>query len=295
MLSPLSNPDAHVPTLPLEAYRELVACAIAEDRGAGDITTQAIVPAETRGSGSLIVKSSCVIAGLAVAEEVCRQVDVRLAWRSHVRDGDRGEPGDLVATVTGPAVSLLSAERTLLNFLQHLSGIATLTRAFVDASGGRVTILDTRKTLPTLRALEKYAVLCGGGTNHRFGLFDGVLIKDNHIRVAASIGAAVTRMRAALVAAGTEDMRIEVETQSLEQVQEALAAGADVIMLDNLDVPTMVTAVRMIGGRARVEISGGVTLDRVPELATLGADFVSVGALTHSAAAADISLEIETD
>lgn len=274
--------------------RELVARALAEDLGSGDLTTRAIVPSDLPGRATLIAKTTCVVAGLPVAEEVCRQVDARIEWHSLCGDGDRRAPGELLATLRGPAVGLLAAERTLLNLLQHLSGIATLTRAFVDAADGRMTILDTRKTLPTLRALEKYAVRCGGGTNHRFGLFDGVLIKDNHIRVAGSIGEAVRRMREDLAQRGTAGLPIEVEAQSLEQVQDAVDAGADIIMLDNLDDETMRTAVTMIGGRAKVEISGGITLGRVPALALIGADFVSVGALTHSAPAADISLEIET-
>ncbi len=197
-------------------------------------------------------------------------------------------PGARLAEIDGFARGILAAERTALNFLQHLSGIASLTRRFVDASRGRMTILDTRKTVPTLRGLAKYAVRCGGGTNHRFGLHDGVLIKDNHIRVAGSIGEAVRRVRERHRATP-----IEVETQSLQQVDAALAAGADIIMLDNLDDAQMAEAVRRIAGRARVEISGGITLERIPVLTAIGADCVSVGALTHSAPAADISLEVD--
>jgi nicotinate-nucleotide pyrophosphorylase (carboxylating) len=275
-------------------YRELVTRALAEDLGPGDLTTGAIVPPDLPGQATLIAKTPCVVAGLSVAEEVCRQVDARIEWQSLCADGDRRKPGELLATLRGPAAGLLAAERTLLNLLQHLSGIATLTRAFVDAADGRITILDTRKTLPALRALEKYAVRCGGGTNHRFGLFDGVLIKDNHIRVAGSIAEAVRRTRARLVQQGTTQLPIEVETQSLGQVQDAIDAAVDIIMLDNLDDDSMRTAVTMIAGRAKVEISGGITLGRIPALALIGADFVSVGALTHSAPAADISLEIET-
>lgn len=274
--------------------RDLVARALAEDLGSGDLTTRAIVPPGVRATAIVIAKTPCVVAGLSVAEEVCRQVDERLHWRARSADGDRCAPGTILATLDGPAAGVLGAERTLLNLLQHLSGVATLTRAFVDATGGGITILDTRKTLPTLRSLEKYAVRCGGGRNHRFGLFDGVLIKDNHIRVAGSIREAVSRMRAYLVAEGRQTLLVEVETQSLAEVEEAIDAGADIIMLDNLTTPQMKDALRLIAGRAKVELSGGVTLDRIPELAALGADFVSVGALTHSAPAADISLEIET-
>jgi nicotinate-nucleotide pyrophosphorylase (carboxylating) len=211
---------------------------------------------------------------------------VRLQPSKH--DGDLCHAEDVIGRVTGPAAALLSAERTALNFLQHLSGIATLTRRFVDAAHGTVTILDTRKTVPTLRALAKYAVRCGGATNHRTGLYDAVLIKDNHIRIAGGIAEAVRRVRA-----GEASGPIEVECQSLEEVDQAIAARADVIMLDNLSDAEMREAIARIARRAKVEISGGVTLDRLLLLAALGADCVSVGALTHSAPAADISLEIE--
>ena len=185
---------------------------------------------------------------------------------------------------------MLTAERTALNFLQRLSGIATLTRRFVDAAGGTITVLDTRKTTPTLRALEKYAVRAGGGTNHRAGLDDGVLIKDNHVRLAGGVSEAVKRMKDA-----DPEMPIEVEAQSLEQVDEAIAAGADIILVDNLPLDDIREAVKRVNGRAKVELSGGVTLDRIPELAKTGANYVSVGALTHSAPAADLSFELEPD
>jgi nicotinate-nucleotide pyrophosphorylase (carboxylating) len=188
----------------------------------------------------------------------------------------------------GHASGLLTAERTALNFLQRLSGIATLTRRFVDAAAGRITVLDTRKTTPLLRALEKYAVRAGGAVNHRSGLDDGILIKDNHIRLAGGVVNAVTRMQRK-----TREMATEVEAQSLQQVDDALAAGADIILLDNLTTPDIVVAVQKCRGRAKTEISGGVTLARMPELAATGADFVSVGALTHSAPAVDLSFEIE--
>jgi nicotinate-nucleotide pyrophosphorylase (carboxylating) len=185
---------------------------------------------------------------------------------------------------------MLTAERTALNFLQRLSGIATLTRRFVDASGGRITVLDTRKTTPTLRALEKYAVRAGAGTNHRAGLDDGVLIKDNHVRLAGGVIEAVQRMKAA-----KPEMPIEVEAQSLEQVDQALDAAADIILVDNLPVDQITEAVRRARGRAQIEVSGGVTLDHMAELAATGADYVSIGALTHSAAAVDLSFELEPD
>jgi nicotinate-nucleotide pyrophosphorylase (carboxylating) len=185
---------------------------------------------------------------------------------------------------------MLTAERTALNFLQRLSGIATLTRRYVDAAGGGITILDTRKTTPTLRALEKYAVRAGGGTNHRSGLDDGILIKDNHIRLGGGVSEVVKRMKAA-----RQEMPIEIEAQTLQQVDEAIAAGADIILIDNLPIDEVREAVRRVAGRGKTELSGGVTLDRIPELAKTGADYVSVGALTHSAPAADISFELELD
>ena len=194
-------------------------------------------------------------------------------------------PAIVVAEYQGHAAAMLTAERTALNFLQRLSGIATLTRQFVDAAAGRITVLDTRKTTPLLRALEKYAVRAGGARNHRSGLDDGILIKDNHIRLAGDVGQAVTRMRKA-----NREMPTEVEAQTLDQVDEALNAGADIVLLDNMSTPDITEAVRRCRGRAKTEISGGVTLSRMPELAATGADFVSIGALTHSAPAADLEL-----
>jgi nicotinate-nucleotide pyrophosphorylase (carboxylating) len=205
-------------------------------------------------------------------------------------DGSRCAHSEIVAELRGAAGPMLTAERTALNLLQRLTGIATLTRRYVEAAGGRIMILDTRKTTPTLRPLEKYAVRAGGGTNHRFGLDDAILIKDNHIRLAGGVKPAIERMRAA-----RPDMPIEIEAQSLEQVDEVLGAGAETILLDNLSTDQIGEAVRRINGRAKIEISGGITLERIPELAETGADYVSVGALTHSAPAADLSLEIEPD
>jgi len=267
---------------------DLVALTLEEDIAFGDVTTRLTVPAGTEAEAEIRSKAEGVLAGIDVAGEVFQQVDISLDYMPLLADGAELRPGTVIARVQGSAASILTAERTALNFLQHLSGIATVTRAYVDAAGGRIGILDTRKTMPLLRALEKEAVRTGGGHNHRFGLFDGVLIKDNHIRAAGGIGAAVAAART-----GAQHLlKIEVEAQSLVQVEEALAAGADVIMLDNLSTDDMRRAVEIIGGRAQVEISGGVTLERIPELAALGADFVSVGALTHSVKALDINLEI---
>ena len=279
-----------VPFQPLDPalYREIVRRALAEDLGWGDVTTEATVPPELRARGILLAKSPCVLAGLDVAAEVFKQLDPGCVFQPRRKDADHCEPGDIVAEVHGSAAAMITAERTALNFVQRLSGIATLTRRFVDAAGGRITILDTRKTTPTLRALEKYAVRAGSGTNHRAGLDDGILIKDNHIRLAGGVAAAVQRMKD-----DDPEMPIEIEAQSLEQVDEALAAGVDCILVDNLPIDVIKEAVRRTAGRVKIEISGGVTLERIAELAATGAHYVSVGALTHSAAAADLSFEIE--
>jgi len=279
-----------VPFEPLEPalYREPVRRALAEDLGWGDVTTEATVDSALRARGVILAKCDCVIAGLDIAAEAFRQLDPGAVFTVHHGDGERCGPGTVVAEVHGAAAAMLTAERTALNFLQRLSGIATATRKYVDATGGKITILDTRKTTPTLRALEKYAVRAGGGTNHRDGLDDGILIKDNHIRLAGGVAEALARMKAA-----RQEMPIEIEAQSLEQVDQAIAAGADIILLDNLSLDEVREGVRRIGGRAKVELSGGVTLERIPELAATGADYISVGALTHSALAADLSFELE--
>src|SRR3954451_11355972 len=279
-----------IPFQPLDPalYRETVRRALAEDLGWGDVTTDATVSSDLQAKGVILAKSTCVIAGLDVAAESFRQLDPGCTFTSKRPDGQHCHPGDVVAELHGLAAPMLTAERTALNFLQRLSGIATLTRRFVDATGGRITVLDTRKTTPTLRALEKYAVRAGAGTNHRAGLDDGVLIKDNHVRLAGGVAQAVARMKAA-----TPEMPIEVEAQTLDQVDEALAAAADIILVDNLPLDAIREAVRRARGRAQIEISGGVTLDRLPELAATGADYVSVGALTHSAPAADLRFELE--
>lgn len=268
-------------------YRDVVRRALAEDLAGGDVTSDATVAAGQRGRGELVAKQDCVLAGIEVAAEVFRQCDPRAVVRPRRRDGESCAPGDVIATVEGPAAALLGAERTALNFLQRMSGIATGARRYVDAAAGRTTILDTRKTTPTLRALEKYAARAGGVTNHRFGLGDGLLIKDNHVRLAGSIPAAVARARAA--AGG---LPVEVEAQSLAEVDEALEAGADVVLIDNLSDERTAAAIARCRGRARTEVSGGVTLARLPALAALGPTYVSVGALTHSAAAVDVSFEM---
>jgi nicotinate-nucleotide pyrophosphorylase (carboxylating) len=281
-----------VPFEPLDPalYRETVRRALAEDLGWGDVTTEATVPRDQRARGVIVAKSPCVLAGLDVAIETFRQLDPAVSVTVKRRDSDRCDSGDIVADLRGAAASMLTAERTALNFLQRLSGIATLTRRFVDAAAHGISVLDTRKTTPTLRALEKYAVRAGGGTNHRVALDDGILIKDNHARLAGGVEEALRRMKAA-----KPEMPVQVEAQSLEDVDAALTAGADLILLDNLSFEQLREAVRRIGGRAKIEVSGGVTLDRIPDLARTGANYVSIGGLTHSAPAADLSFEIEPD
>jgi nicotinate-nucleotide pyrophosphorylase (carboxylating) len=269
-------------------YRDLVRRALAEDLAWGDITTNAIFGQNDRARGAFVAKSACTVAGLDVALEAFSQLDPAADAIWQFRDGDACAAGVTIGHITGSARALLSGERTALNFLQHLSGIATLARRFVTASGGATTILDTRKTTPTLRALEKYAVRAGGATNHRMSLNDGVMIKDNHIHLGGGIAKTVAQLRALGSKAA-----IEVEVETLEQVNQALDAGADILLLDNMATDDIREAVRRSRGRAKTEISGGVTLARIPELASTGADFVSVGALTHSAPAADISFDIE--
>ncbi len=269
-------------------YHDLVRRALEEDVRSGDITTDATVPAHQRARGCFLAKADCIVAGIDVAIEAFRQLEPGIRADVQKHDGDLCRAGEIIAEVFGPARVLLVAERTALNFLQRLSGIATRARRYVDATGGRLTVLDTRKTTPTLRALEKYAVRAGGATNHRVGLYDAVLIKDNHIRLAGGVAAAVKRTRA-----HNPGMPIVVEAQTLAEVDEALAAGAERILVDNMNTTDIREAVARAEGRSKIEISGGVTLDRMAELSTTGADFVSIGALTHSAPAIDISFEIE--
>jgi nicotinate-nucleotide pyrophosphorylase (carboxylating) len=275
------------PLLP-DQYRDLVRRALAEDIGRGDLTTQATVRPDQQARGIFLAKSDCVLAGIDVALEAFRQLEAGVHATFRNTDGDRVRAGESFGEVIGSARTLLVAERTALNFLQRLSGIATVARRFVDAAAGRITVLDTRKTTPTLRALEKYAVAAGGATNHRAGLFDAVLIKDNHVSLAGGVSRAV-----ALVREAHPGVPIEVEAQTLDEVDAAVAAQADTVLVDNMSIDGIREAVRRVHGRAKIEISGGVTLERMPALATTGADFVSVGALTHSAPAADISFEIE--
>lgn len=266
-----------------------IAAWLAEDVGHGDVTTLATVPAECRASGELVVKSDGVVAGLSAAGMVFDLLDPTVVWTPTRVDGDRVAAGEVVVTVTGPARGILTGERLALNLLQRLSGVASLTRRFVDAvAGSGVAILDTRKTTPGLRALEKAAVRAGGGRNHRFGLSDGVLIKDNHLIAAGGIGPAVAAARQAVA----HTLKIEVEVDDLDQLEQAIAAGADAVLLDNMPPEVLRQAVERAAGRVWLEASGGITLDTVAAVAATGVNAISVGALTHSAPALDIGLDL---
>jgi nicotinate-nucleotide pyrophosphorylase (carboxylating) len=268
------------------AVQKIIAQALAEDLGQGDITSEAVIPPEARFQGVMSARQEMVVAGLSMALEVFTTLAPQARVQALASDGQLLPPGGQLARIAGPARALLSAERTALNLLQHLSGIATLTRAYVDRlAGTKAVLLDTRKTIPGLRALAKYATRMGGAQNHRQRLDDGVLIKDNHIAVCGSLGEAVRRAQDA----GLKS--IEVECDTLEQVAEALEAGVERILLDNMDPATLARAVALVGGQARTEASGGVNLETIAALAASGVDFISVGRITQSAPAVDIGLD----
>ena len=268
---------------------QLIRSALEEDIGLGDITTLSTVAAEARGKGLFRAKRDGVVAGLVLIEKIFAVLDTRVVVRCLSRDGDSVARGTVVAEAEGPARALLMGERTALNFLQRLSGTATLTRRYVEAiKDFPCKLIDTRKTTPGFRMLEKYAVRMGGGTNHRFGLYDAALVKDNHIAAAGSIGGAVKLIRAQAPFMA----KIEVECETLDEVREALAAGADVIMLDNMNTQQMAEAVRLVNKRAWIEASGGITIENLREVAATGVDFISAGALTHSAPAVDFNMKI---
>ena len=270
------------------AIDELLLLALREDIGTGDITTSCCVSESAVVSGVFIAKESGVICGLEVTARVFSLLDKNVTVTPLVADGDSVVAGDIIAKISGPARSVLTGERTALNLLQHLSGIATRTADAVKAvSGTKVRITDTRKTVPGMRALAKYAVRCGGGSNHRFNLSDGVLIKDNHIVASGGIENAVAAARENC----PHTLKIEVETETIEQVTEAIRAGADIIMLDNMTIETMAEAVKIIGGRAICEASGNMGERDLKEIAQTGVDYISIGALTHSVKAFDISLK----
>ncbi|MES0880081.1 carboxylating nicotinate-nucleotide diphosphorylase [Roseibium sp. SCP14] len=283
--------STHRPDLPQLMIDEAVRAALLEDWGrAGDITSQATLPAAARASAVIAARKPGVLAGAGFAESAFRLTDASLQFEPIMRDGDRLSPGDVVARIEGPARALLSAERVALNFLGHLSGIATATSSFADLiAHTKADIVCTRKTTPGLRAFEKYAVKCGGGANHRFGLDDAILIKDNHIAVA---GGVVPAIEAAKAFAG-HLVKIEVEVDTLDQLKEALTAGPDVVMLDNMQPDQLAQAVEIAGGKVLLEASGGIELDTVRAVAESGVDLISSGWITHSAPVLDLGLDIE--
>lgn len=270
----------------------LIELALAEDLPAGDVTTEAIIPEETMARAAFQAKQDGVLAGIEAAARVFYLLDPRIEFIKKLEDGQGFKAGQVLAEVSGPAASLLKGERTALNFLQRLSGVASLTRMFVEAARGtRARILDTRKTTPGWRLLEKYAVRMGGGTNHRMSLSDMMLIKDNHLRAAGGIAPALKKAREYLRKRNLSGLKIEVEATSLAEVREALENGADWIMLDNMTLEEIRAAVELVSGRLPLEASGRVSLENVRDLALTGVDYISVGSLTHSFRSADISLE----
>jgi len=271
---------------------EIVDRAIAEDLASGDVTTRLTVPEGRRSAADLVARTACVFAGGEVFRKVFERIDPGVVVRDLVADGTRLVAGQVAAQIEGSSRSVLAAERTALNFVQRLSGVATLTARFVAAipQGSKTRIADTRKTTPGLRGLERAAVRAGGGANHRDDLGGGVLIKDNHIVAVGSVGDAVRRARAG----APHGLKVEVEVTSMAELDEALAAGADAVLLDNMDDDAVRAAARKIAGKALVEVSGGITIDRVPVLAAAGVDVVSVGALTHSAPAVDLALDFRS-
>lgn len=277
--------------LNIEEIKSVVDYSLKEDIGNGDITTNSLIPIDLQTKATMVAKSTGVIAGLAIAEYVFRTLSADITWKAFVNDGDKVSKGDLILEISGSYRALLTGERVALNFLQRMSGIASMTANYVDTlKDYKTKILDTRKTVPGLRLLDKYAVMMGGGTNHRIGLYDMVLIKDNHIKIAGGITNAVAQIKKNLPGG----IKIEVETTTIEEVKEALAIGVDIIMLDNMSNTTMAESVKIINGQAKVEASGNMTIERLKEVAATGVDFISIGALTHSVTAFDISMNIES-
>lgn len=285
MIKPLKN---DIPGL-LEYASILVDAALAEDIGEGDITTRAIVKKGQEGKAEFIAKEEMTVAGLFIAELAFIRLDKKAVFKARYKDGDKIKKGEVIAAVSGGLGTLLTGERVALNFLQRLSGIATKTSAFVKAmKSPKTLLLDTRKTTPCLRPLEKYAVVAGGGTNHRLGLYDSILIKDNHIMAAGSVSAAIEAVRKKYK--GT--VQVEVEVTDLSETREAVSCGVDMIMLDNMTVPVMKKAMSLIADTALVEASGNIDINNIAAVAATGVDFISVGALTHSAKSIDISMEV---
>jgi nicotinate-nucleotide pyrophosphorylase (carboxylating) len=276
----------------LQLLRPLLLAALREDIGSGDITSRAVIPAGAKARARFTTKQALVVAGIPVAREIVHLVDPALEFEPLESEGASVAAGTPIAEIRGSARSILTVERTSLNLLQRMCGIATLTRRYVDrVQGTRARIVDTRKTAPGLRMLDKYAVTCGSGMNHRMGLFDGVLIKNNHLGFHASVNAAIRSARAHL----GHLVKIEVEVRSLEELRIALEAGADVILLDNFDPQQTRDAVKFVAGRVPIESSGGITFDTVRDFAEAGVDYISIGALTHSVPAVDIHLRVTPD
>lgn len=267
----------------------IIKIALEEDLGAGDLTTDAIIDPEKEGKAVLEAREEMILAGLPVFCKTFELLSSEIRFKKHFEDGQVVPSGEQICTISGSVTAILKAERTALNFLQRMSGIATLTKRYVEKAGSqKVKVIDTRKTVPGLRLLDKYAVRVGGGSNHRMGLFDGILIKDNHIAAAGSIKKAVTLAKEK----APHTIKVEVEVEDLTGVQEAIQAGADMILLDNMNAMEMKKAVDLTGGRVITEASGGINLDNIGEIAKTGVDLISVGALTHSATAIDLSLEL---
>ena len=289
------NSEKPTPALPPPGVLQAVIDrALEEDLGDGDVTTSALVSGDLSGEARIVAHESGVLAGLPVAMAVFHRVDPSLAAVAMVSDGNRVEDGDCAGTVAGKLASILMAERTALNFLQRMSGIASVTSRYVDAvSGTKAEILDTRKTAPGLRVVDKYAVAAGGGRNHRLNLGDGVLIKDNHIAALRAVGAGTAKIIQIARENSPHGMKIEIEVESVEEARAAIEGGADIVMLDNMSLEEISEAARFAKGQCLTEVSGGVTLERVPEIAATGVDLISVGALTHSVKALDIGLDID--
>jgi nicotinate-nucleotide pyrophosphorylase (carboxylating) len=277
-----------------EQLDSIIDLALAEDISHGDVTSEALIPPNLSGKASILVKEKGILAGGEIAKRVCHRIDPSLKVAVLIKDGNTVQAGDIVATVTGSVTSILKAERTALNFLQRLSGIASLTAQYVAATSGLTAkITDTRKTTPGLRMLEKYAVRMGGGHNHRLHLGDAVLIKDNHIAALRTLGVSLKETVAKAKHNVPGGITVEVEVTNIQEALEAVEAGADIIMLDNMSPDEMRQAVQLVSGRAKIEASGGITLANVRQVAMTGVDIISIGALTHSYQALDISLEIE--
>jgi len=282
-----------LPQLDWRQINAIIELALTEDIGSGDATTISVVEMDKEVSAKLIAKEDCVISGLQIAEAVLKKVDSKISFIPFVNDGDSVIKGTIIAKITGSAKAILTGERTALNFIQHLSGISTITKKYVEKTKGSNTqILDTRKTTPGWRNMEKYAVAAGGGTNHRIGLYDRIMIKDNHRELANMDGVGGIIRSVEKARAKYPNLKVEVEADTLDEVREAVEARADYILLDNMSNEVMVEAVKINNKTAKLEASGGITIDRISSICKIGVDFISVGAITHSVKAADISLDI---